>query len=134
MQMTHGGLRYKDSPEKKLTQVIERAHMLAMRITLKNGGFFLLDEPRHQAATVLSNTEVNASEVRVELRLADGNTVRSWWRFEGTRISLKALQILYSYSGDPGGLTSPIGIPEPYELVEEEILNINQRMFSSAED
>lgn len=131
--MTHGGLSYQ-TLESVFGRVIERAKILVMHIDFESGKFDLLDEPRHRTVTVLGNTKVNDAELRVDLRLAGDNTIRSWWRFEEGRITLKAFQIVYSFSGDPDGLTSPIGKPECLEMTEEVLSAVNKKLFSLAED
>lgn len=104
------------------------AKQIAHRVSADGNQIRLLSEPvsndrRTWRLEVFG--AVTQNEFRVCLRANDGSNLRSWFRIQDERAILKALQVTIAFSGDPDGPTTPIGMPEPYELPEAEIAAFN---------
>jgi hypothetical protein len=95
----------------------------------ETGGFRLSTKN----SAVLGNFEkcvLNKQDVDLEFCAFDGTVHRSTWRHNGRYASdLLRCSIAHRFSGDPGGSTTPIGIPEPLELGDVEIRRLNNEIF-----
>jgi hypothetical protein len=95
----------------------------------ETGGFRL----NLKKGSVLGNFEkcvLNKQDVDLEFCSADGTVHRSTWSHNGRyAIDLLRCSIVHRFSGDPGGSTTPIGIPEPLELSDDEIRHLNNEIF-----
>lgn len=109
----------------------ERARVLAgmFRQCPDTGGFRLYWEVR-QVGGKFESSDLRNDEIVLEFRTEDGTLHRSTWRHNGLYTSnLLSCVVECKFSGDPGGTTTPIGMPERLELPDGEIKRLNNGIF-----
>jgi len=134
MQLTNRYYAWRNRQEK----AEEVSVALAKRIVQdpeKPAKFKLLSKACQQQAVVgFAQEGIERDEYQVGIILANDMTATFMWSFEGPQTVLTSLHIKHSFSGDPGGPTSPIGISESFQMTEESLSDINKEHFFSAED
>lgn len=109
----------------------ERAQVLAgLFVQCPKTGGFLLSLKKSSVRGNFEKCVLNSQDIDLEFHAVDGTVHQSTWRHNGRyAIDLLRCSIVRGFSGDPGGSTTPIGIPEPLEIGPDEIREINNEYF-----